>query len=559
MSPAAGIAAGADVLRPSLVLDSACLLLVPCASSDAEVRRRRRLTMRFAALAGAMVSPRWNSAVTHAVFTSVPVASDELSELKRAELRGVTFVDFEWVRQSALAIKMLSAGDFPPPTWETATAKGAMDNDGSSEHSRPSVAESRVFQGVRLALGPLAMNLPDACPSITAKVCAGRGKVLAHDATGLVTTGVPTHVVCPFGLSAGALSLIKRMREKNPRLELVTAYWIEQCTLEKQLLAVSSCALFVAREFELPLKSFSDKRVTIAMSGFMGKRPDPDRNRRRDVLSKLAVLLGAEYSERMQRNVSTHLIVESANVTGSEKIKRALQWRIPVISEKWLVACAATGTMVSTEPYFVAEPPKEESVHDNLLSGSKGTVTPTRSAQKRRSNSVSGDPAENSARRKSARKHVIRSSSSDAASAEALLKRVAANLHKISDVTAVAARPADSSERGHPGDDGGDPTAAGSVRQQQQTRRTRVPAGSSEISSARDDFLGGRQRSGADLGGVSAHPVAPTSDWSLEATQSQMIVHKDLTPPPITIVAPKPVPKLRMMPSRAAARSRGIP
>jgi twin BRCT domain len=555
MSSATGIAGGATALQPSLVLDSSCLFLVTCASTDADVLRRRRLTMRFAALAGAMVSPRWNSAVTHAVFTSVPVASNEVLELKRAELRGVSFVDFEWVRQSALSIKMFPAGDFPPPTWGTATGNGAMDNDGSSEHLRLAVAESCVFQGVRLALGPLALNLPDACPSIMAKVSAGRGKVLAHDATGLVTTGVPTHVVCPFGLSAGALSLIKKMREKNPRLELVTEYWIEQCTLEKQLLAVSSCALFVAREFELPLKPFSDKGVTIAMSGFMGKRPDPDRNRRRDVLSKLAVLLGAEYSERMQRNVSTHLIVESANVSGSEKIKRALQWRIPVISEKWLIACAATGTMVSTEPYFVAEPPKQESVH-NISFGSKGVVTPTRSALKRRSNSVSGEPIESSARRKSARNHASRSSPSDAASAEALLKRVAANLHKISDVTAAAAGPADSSERCLRGDDGGAPTASASLKPQQQHRRTRIPGGSSEMSC--DGFVGGRGRSGSDLGGA-APPAAPASDWSLEATQSQMIVHKDLTPPPITNVAPKPVPKLRMMPSRAAARSRGIP
>ena len=40
-------------------------------------------------------------------------------------------------------------------------------------------------------------------------------------------------------------------------------------------------------------------------------------------------------------------------------------------------------------------------------------------------------------------------------------------------------------------------------------------------------------------------------DWSLEASQSQMVVHKDLTPPQLP-VTPQNSNPVRIMPSRAA-------
>jgi twin BRCT domain len=590
---------------PSLALEEVCLYLVPSVA-DANPATIRKCTAikRLAALAGAMISPNWSPSVSNAIVVSVPVASGQVAAMKRAESRGVVIVDIDWLSHSASAGAFLAPEDYPPPAWATAPSSNPFLDPSSSLGPRDQTstlggslslsgpvsasATSHVFQGVRLALGPLAMRHADLCGAISAKVLAGRGKVLTHDTTGQVTSGVPTHVVCPAGMSTGELAVVQGMREKNPRLELVTHAWIEFCLGEQRLLSVSSCALFAAREYELPLRTFVQKNIVIAMSGFMSKPPDPDRNRRRVVLSQLATLLGAKYSERMKRNQATHLIVENANGTGSEKIKRALEWQIPVVSEKWLLACASAGALVAPDPYLVTV----SLMRDASFRGSNGSLSaaagnaPANAKQESRPPSMMQPPAsmpvsrvgrrasapgrsagvvaggqdgtpytssatlrkrrlsmpvaeEDSARRKSTRRKGMAE-----VSAEDLVKRLTDNLERLTD----ANHQSDSidgirdgcgsggagSEGGGFGGDGGDSAmeSEGTLAANAKYRR--------------------RGQSGQPDRTIATPVMVHGSDWSLEASQSQMIVHKDLTPPPVRVPITNEPPPLRTMPSRAA-------
>lgn len=576
-------------ITPSFALESCCVYIVPCMQdADPAIRRRRVRVMRLAALSSAMVSPRWSPAVTHAVLVSVPIVPAQVEELRQAQARGVIIVDRDWMQHSANCGAMMAESDYPPPTWTTGKMSQAfLDNSSGAaaqvvrenastlggRHSRgASNLAPPVFQGVRLALGPLAMQAPDLCAELSSVVLAGRGKVLTHDGTGRVLSGVPTHVLCPMGLSAGELAVVASMRENNVHVELVTRMWVEECVVEKRLISASSCVLFTAREFDLPLCDFRERKVVIAISGFMTKLPNPDRNLRRDVLGALANILGAEYSERMNRRTCTHLIVESSCTEISEKVKCAIMWNVPVVTEHWLLACAKEGALLPLDPYTWGCKRPSGKPLQRLPSGNDVLVVktipeenflppPAPVRRKRPADSKSHDRDRSTPRRKSSRV----SPPDPAASAEALMKQLAVSLVKATDASTAcagggkvnASGAVDNGSRGASiGDDRGDALLAHSVVRpclagkslEEDALRNFGDHDAADLQLLRETGSGVPVRD--ELGRDVALPRR--SEWSLEASQSQMIMHRDLTPPPTTLVEPKQIPRLRTMPSRAA-------
>jgi hypothetical protein len=574
-------------VKPSFALESCCVFLVPSVlDGDSEVRRHHARLMRLAALSGAMISPRWSPAVTHAVVVSVPVAAAQVSEMRRAVVRGVALVDRDWMQHSASAGALLSSADYPPPSWATAgpadpfldSSSGGVGRTrenastlGGDFSGAAAGATSNIFQGVRLALGPLAMQFPDLCAALAAAVLAGRGKVLTHDGGGRVSSGVPTHVLCPMGLPAGEAALVRAMREENEHVELVTPVWVEHCVDERRLLSVSSCALFAAREFDLPLRAFVEKKIVLTISGCMAKPENADRNRRRAVLGKLATVLGARYTEKMKRSSCTLLLVDRATREVSEKIKCAVKWDIPIVSELWLLACAQSGALVAVDPYVMhfdrpmdaprAAPDAAKAVA--TAGGSKTTVAPAglplrATNRKRRAEGGTDGPESTRPRRKPSR-----ITSPDPASAEALMRQLAATLVKVTDAN-TAAGPAAGTAGVENAGNGGAESASASAHTAAGAGGRLLFNGNSADGVAGGGGSGGEgaHRTPRDTGPTAAGETAALlekelvpprrSDWSLEASQSQMIVHKDLTPPPAPFEEPKPVPRLRTMPSRAA-------
>lgn len=566
-------------IKPSFALESCCVYVVPCVQdNDPTIRHRRARIMRLAALSSAMVAPRWSPAVTHAVVVSVPIASAQVAAMRQALARGVSVVDADWMQHSTSAGSMLAVADYPPPSWATAATSSAfLDNSSAAvvqltrdnastlggRHSRGgSGLGPPIFQGVRLALGPLAMHFPDLCSELSSVVLAGRGKVLTHDGTGQVAGGVPTHVLCPMGLSPGERAVVTAMRESNAHVELVTQIWVEECVAENRLLSAANCALFAAREYELPIREFRARKVVVAISGFMTRPPNPDRNRRRDVLGALANVLGAEYSEKMKRSSCTHLIVESTSTEMSEKIKCAQKWNVSVVSELWLLACAQQGAVLAVDPYLMRFSQPSEDHGESLVLKLGGTpFVPATNAPKentkprqllnRKRPADNKPPDRGTPRRKSSRH-----STTDPASAEALMKQLAASLVKATDAnTAVATGTAsgvtENNSRGASMDDKGDlrgirPASNGNSLDEHALRNGSDVDGALRL-------LREKGSGAPSFEEVDREAVAPRrSDWSLEASQSQMIFHKDLTPPPATHVEPKPIPRLRTMPSRAA-------
>jgi hypothetical protein len=569
-------------ITASLALESCCLFIVPgTQEADPEMRRRRARIMRLAALTSAMVSPRWSPAVTHAIVLSVPVAAPQVAEMCQAAARAVSIVDADWIRHSASAGSLLAPADYPPPSWSAAAPLSSVFYNGAEgvaqltrdncstlggRNSRAGIGcTSQIFQGVRLALGPLAMQAPDLCSSLSSMVLAGRGKVLTHDGNGHVASGVPTHVLCPAGLSAGELALVDAIRENNAHVELVTRVWIEECVKEQRLLATGSCSLFSAREYELPLSDFKSRKVVIAISGCQSVPPNPNRNRRRAVLSQLATALGAKYSEKMKRVSCTHLVVESTCTEMSQKVQCAQKWNVPIVSEAWLPACFERGAFVAVDPYLIRFPSPSAPLQEgfNLNSGIEAAaasrigskVTPLPPQQADRKRPSDGAPDQKTPRRKS-----LRLSSPDPAAAEALMKQLAASLVKATDANAAtssgaALAGAENDSRSASISDGkGDfPLPRGSRPGSNGNTLDENAVRNGGENDGTHCLLREKASAGASLGMFEREDMPPRrSEWSLEASQSQMIIHKDLTPPPAAHVEPKPIPRLRTMPSRAS-------
>lgn len=514
-------------MSPEDELESLCVYLTqsPLRDNDKHTPLRAK-ALKLLAHAGATALPELKPYPSVIVVLRVPIAPSTVSELKTAMEAGVPLTSLRWLEASVQQRKVLPFEDFPAPQWEIQSSNdpsASLDGMSMSQSLSQAAATSRVFQGCRIFLGALWLRDETMCTEVERQLIGGRAKILPHDRSGEVVSGVPTHVVCAPFVQVRERTLLDTLRQSNRHIAPVTPFWVDSCVAAERLLQVRMCVLFSPLWHEMPLRDMKEKRVSITLSGFQQKGEDMW-NRRREVLSRLAELLGAKYSERMRRRATTHVVADS-RCSGSDKVKKAREWGIQVVSHDWLLSCAAAGKVVAEEAYSIEVGVNHENsaprirTHPATVAEVDDDENELRGTLHRQINS----PGTQSTPRRASRRQVqggrnigqpeAKDGSADAAIN--LFKRLTAGLEEQA------------------------------IKKLGDTIDDVALTGGGDGNHDEDDrFRGRRSRSG------SRDAVGTDHEWSLDASQSQVIVHRDLTPPPT------PQGKTRSASSRVAKRPR---
>lgn len=485
---------------PGTYLDSLVLYFTTCAlrQSDAYAPLHTR-ALKLAAMGGATVSPILSPLVNHIIILHTPVSASTIPAIRRAESDGVIIASLEWLENCVLEQSLLETTGFPVATWAVAESEAVREAP-----SQPAIT-SAVFRGLRCAVGPLALRDPDGCAAVTQQILSGRGKMLAHNGSGFVTSGVPTHVVCAGSLRRAERAVLEACQSTNERLVVVTPFWIESCAQARKLLRVSDCVLFSPVECEVPVRGMVEGKISVTISGFQRRPPHADLNRRREVLSEIITLLGGTYSEQLRRRKTTVVVAEVVGGVESDKVVKAREWGIEVVGFEWVVACAREGKVADMNRYRIATSAED--------------VLHTPSQPKRKMSGVY-------AKRKSPRLNRAKSEDIvDPATTIKLFQRFAAGLNEES--------------------------GSGMGASQFVMQNASLEADDSLEEVRRSGRRGSRS---ASRDGVEAEERDRGREWSMDASQSQVIVHRDLTPPSTPIL--RKTDGVRNMPNRAAKGSR---
>lgn len=455
-------------MAPSTVLDCITMYLTPSPIRDSDkYGPLKAKALQLAALGGATVSSELTDLINVIVVLRVPVTASKVASIKSAAENGTIVTTLEWLEETIRQQKLISTGDYPATMDEQNITEGPP--------SQSQVVTSTTFQGMRVSVGALAVRNALGAQEVSGQLWAGRAKLLSHDASGKTVIGVATHVVCAGDVRARERELIDAARRANPHVACVTAFWVESCVAAGKLLDLHACALFSPISYETPLRDMTAKRVCITVSGFQ-RSGEPDWNQRRTVLRRLAVQLGAQYSERLRRRSTTHVIADG-RVAASDKVVKAREWGVIVVGHEWLIACARAGKVVGADGFDVE---------------------------------VFRAPHTPRTRRTEAKCEDEEGLATREAAAINLFQRFTDGLNK------AGGGNDDSAEAGS-ADEG-----VRHVRRSRSVSREAVPEPERE------------------------------REWSLDASQSQLIVHRDLTPP----TTPHKAPRRRTMPGRAAKRVR---
>lgn len=334
---------------PSLLLDVLSIYLTSSPSwNSSKHGPQRARALRLAAGAGAAVSPRWAPSVNTVVVVSLPVPPEEAASVAAAEARGARVVGLAWLEQCVSSGKLLPATAVAVPDWRAsaaspdATTAGFGFPFGGRGDAGAAQPTSRIFHGGRFSLGPLALRDANAAAGVAQEFALGCGKVLPHAATGLTTAGVPTHIVCPTTLSEAETAVVEATRVHHRNVILVTQRWAQACIDEKCLLPVRLCALF-SPVASVPVPGMQE--INVSISGFQQVPAATDWNRRRTTLAELVQLLGGSVHDGLQRRATSVVICDDAPPV-SNKIISARKWKIPVVSHAWILACASKGAVL---------------------------------------------------------------------------------------------------------------------------------------------------------------------------------------------------------------------
>lgn len=382
--------ARARVRRPrcskaSLLLDSVVLFMSSCPSwNKATHAPLRSKVFRLAASGGACVLPQLCAAVNTVVIVSVPVLTWQIKLIKEAQSRGVRVVGINWLQKCVESNKIVSINADPAPEWDASASASIPERASFPFGNNVTTApQSNIFLGVRMSLGPLALHDPGALAGLQAELASGRGKVLPHNESGFVTTGVPTHVMCPKSLNEAETAIVNAIRAYHSRVILVTQAWVQACVEEKRFLQAKDCVLFApVRRVDIPDMA----KIQISITGFPWE--SKDRNRRRSVLAELIRMLGATYQDRLRKKKTSVLVVDDeGEVAASDKVSKAKDWDIPIVSHSWLIACAAQGIVVPMSQYPLrvrkrkswkarAKPPLPESMGSQIAPNTQQAPMP---------------------------------------------------------------------------------------------------------------------------------------------------------------------------------------
>ncbi|KFY43995.1 hypothetical protein V494_01704 [Pseudogymnoascus sp. VKM F-4513 (FW-928)] len=137
---------------------------------------------------------------------------------------------------------------------------------------------------------------------------------------------------------------------------VVSEWWVERC------LEANECLEPTASYFDVPFASSSIEgfdKLIISTTGFTGFHLLH--------LSKAAAIVGATYDEYLSEKTSV-LICKATQQIRVEKLQRAKEWRIPVVSIDWLLESIRTGLRQSYKPYLLRSKVNKTSVRSRKSS-----------------------------------------------------------------------------------------------------------------------------------------------------------------------------------------------
>lgn len=124
---------------------------------------------------------------------------------------------------------------------------------------------------------------------------------------------------------------------------VVTEFYVEKCLHSKQFIHPSDHVL--GRPFPLfPVKGFSD--LTVCTAAFTGLELYH--------VAKAIKQLGASLEEQFRPSASL-LICKSLDSLRRDKLKYAMEWKVPVVSADWLWECISAGFKVPFEDFIYPE------------------------------------------------------------------------------------------------------------------------------------------------------------------------------------------------------------
>eukprot|EP01080_Neovahlkampfia_damariscottae_P001565 gene1565-12690_t len=123
---------------------------------------------------------------------------------------------------------------------------------------------------------------------------------------------------------------------------IVSLQWLQDCIKQQSLLKPFKIGL------HYPLKDPKGiskmKNLVISVTGYVGEE--------RNELKYLIRSSGAKYSGSLSKKENTHLICKYPE---GEKFRRALEWDISVVNERWLFSCIEHWDRIDEKYYFDIE------------------------------------------------------------------------------------------------------------------------------------------------------------------------------------------------------------
>lgn len=122
---------------------------------------------------------------------------------------------------------------------------------------------------------------------------------------------------------------------------IVTNLWLEKCLMNKKLSEPGKHALD-GPIHTIPIPGF--ERLKINATAFEGIE--------RAHVAKVVRTLGAIYDEYFKPDVS--ILVSNTDTPSEERLRHALEWKIPVVKADWLWACVKSGKLQPPKAYTIA-------------------------------------------------------------------------------------------------------------------------------------------------------------------------------------------------------------
>ncbi|KFY82197.1 hypothetical protein V500_10740 [Pseudogymnoascus sp. VKM F-4518 (FW-2643)] len=238
---------------------------------------------------------------------------------------------------STLLNKNANSGQAPPgipgdgQTSQRASSDELILTAGMAQTSEPISVKRAAFSQCRFCIHGFE---PRKAKTLSRHLLSHDGDVREIDDWPVDGPPFKNYMLVPHDFAVAGLPLIP---ENTP---VVTEWWVERC------LEANECLKHSASYFDLPFSSTSIdgfNKLIISTTGFTGFHLLH--------LSKAAAIMGATYDEYFSEKTSV-LICNATQQIRVEKLQRAKEWRIPVVSIDWLLESIRTGSRQPYKPYL---------------------------------------------------------------------------------------------------------------------------------------------------------------------------------------------------------------